>query len=51
MGSNTKKRTAGVIAVLLGLPLAETAHAQGVGGVVFSIFDLIFSIVDVAGDS
>lgn len=49
--SNMKKRTAGMIAVLLGLPLAETAYAQGTGGIVFSIFDLIFGIVDVAGDS
>ena len=46
-----KSRMAGVFAVMLGLPLVETAHAQGVGGIVFSAFDLIFSVADVAGDS
>ena len=45
-----KARVAGIVAVMVGLPMAEQAQAQ-VGGIVFSVFDLIFSISNVAGDS
>ena len=41
--------TAGLVAFVMGVPMAEQAEANG--GIVWAALDLAFSIADVAGDS
>lgn len=50
--SRLRVKMAAVAALLMGLPVVETARADsGVGDIVGGVFSLIFGIVDVAGDS
>ena len=42
--------TAGLVAFVMGVPLAEQAEAAD-GGIVWAAIELAFSIADVAGDS
>lgn len=40
-----------LLAYLMGMPMAETAQANGVGGIIQSSVSLAAAIVDIAGDS
>jgi hypothetical protein len=44
-------KAAAVIAFLMGVPFVEQAHAQDVGGIIYSAISLAFGIVDMAGNS
>jgi hypothetical protein len=50
---NSKKNLwiAGFAAFLLGVPLAEKAHAQDVGNIIDASISLIFAIIDAAGSA
>ena len=43
--------TAGLVAFVMGVPLAEQAEAADGGGIVWAAIDLALSIADISGDS
>ena len=44
-------RVAALVAFLMGIPMVEQARADDVGDIVDSVFSLVYSILNVAGDS
>lgn len=48
---NLRWQAAAVMAFLMGVPLAESAHAQDVSDISAGVFSLVSAIVDAAGDS
>ncbi|MCK4340426.1 MAG: hypothetical protein KAY37_01720 [Phycisphaerae bacterium] len=44
-------RTAGLVAFLMGIPMAEQAQAADGGNIVGAAIDLALSIASIAGDS
>ena len=48
---NLRWYTAGLVAFLMGVPMAEKAMADDASGIVGAVFSLVDAILDVAGDS